>query len=351
MGNARIVRFGTSLSDWHILTDSLVESLPTPDFVRREIRSAKRTVIKTCQHCGAVNGEPADTCCFCDSRLGATVKSSPSSHASPAQTQGNLALEPAWKREVASRVRAYRARRLGVVTASTQPALPFDFEPFSQVRESDPCPVSALPFTHTLRASQGALQTERFEIAIPNRDLDFSDPGLRTGDSRHARAGHAFGTAMEPVAPLLLRCRAGTIDSLFLLIGFGGVLALFWGLGGRITFAKADVLVLAAVLGLFYAQYFALFTIFGGTTPGMMILGLRVASLDGGVPTSQHMVWRGFGYLVSAGTCLLGFLWALWDGDHLCWHDRMSRSYITSVQSVTSSSGPGDPPDRVGPDA
>jgi len=39
---------------------------------------------------------------------------------------------------------------------------------------------------------------------------------------------------------------------------------------------------------------------------------------------------RAAGYLLSAGTLFLGFLWALWDEDGLTWHDRLSRTYLTA---------------------
>jgi len=90
------------------------------------------------------------------------------------------------------------------------------------------------------------------------------------------------------------------------------MLTLFWTLGGRIGFNKLDIVVTGATLACFTRNISRLFTIFGGCTPGMMLCRLRVMSFDGGVPTSRQMAWRSFGYLVSAGTCFLGFLWALW---------------------------------------
>jgi uncharacterized RDD family membrane protein YckC len=93
--------------------------------------------------------------------------------------------------------------------------------------------------------------------------------------------------------------------------------------------------VAGATFALFYAQYFALFTVFGGSTPGMMLRGLRVVSFDGGIPTSRQMVWRSFGYLISAGMCFLGFVWALWDEDQLCWQDRISQTYLTPIEEIT----------------
>jgi uncharacterized RDD family membrane protein YckC len=150
------------------------------------------------------------------------------------------------------------------------------------------------------------------------------------------------GAALMLVAPLALRRRAAALDALFLLLSFTGVLGLFWALGGRFSFDRFDIAVIAAAFCLFYAQYFAVFTIFGGSTPGMNVEHLRVVSYEGLVPRSKQMVWRSFGYLISAGTCLMGFLWAVWDDDHLCWHDRMSQTYLTVAKTVTPDAAQGE---------
>ena len=74
---------------------------------------------------------------------------------------------------------------------------------------------------------------------------------------------------------------AGVLDAALILFAYGSFLVLFSVLGGRLEASKLDVAVLVATLGLFYAQYFALFTLFGGATPGMMWRGLRLATFDG----------------------------------------------------------------------
>jgi uncharacterized RDD family membrane protein YckC len=137
------------------------------------------------------------------------------------------------------------------------------------------------------------------------------------------------------VASLPERRRAAIVDVGLLIFSYGGMLALFTVLGGHIAFDKLDLAVVGATFGLFYAQYFALFTIFGGSTPGMMLRGLRVITFDGGIPASRQMAWRSFGYLISAGTCFLGFAWALWDDDQLCWQDRISQTYLTPIEQIT----------------
>jgi uncharacterized RDD family membrane protein YckC len=90
----------------------------------------------------------------------------------------------------------------------------------------------------------------------------------------------------------------------------------------------ATAVCLTAVF-LIYAQYFLLFTIFAGATPGMLLRGLQVVCFDGSRPETVELVWRGFGYLLSAAAGTLGFLWSAWDDDGLTWHDRISQTYIT----------------------
>ena len=63
---------------------------------------------------------------------------------------------------------------------------------------------------------------------------------------------------------------------------------------------------------------------------------LRVISFDGGMPTSRQMIWRSLGYLLSTGLCFLGFLCAVWDEDHLCWHDRISQTYVTPIEQIAN---------------
>lgn len=94
--------------------------------------------------------------------------------------------------------------------------------------------------------------------------------------------------------------------------------------------SKLNAAVYAASFAIVYLQYFALFTVFGGTTPGMMIRGLRVVDFSGEEPTPKQLLLRAAGYMLSAGTFFLGFLWVQWDEDELTWHDRISRTYLSS---------------------
>src|SRR5262249_33404824 len=102
--------------------------------------------------------------------------------------------------------------------------------------------------------------------------------------------------------------------------------------GGQFTLSKLSAAVYAVTFAIVYLQYFALFTIFGGTTPGMMFRGLQIASFSGDSPSPRQMLLRSLGYILSAGTFFLGFFWAWWDEDALTWHDHLSRTYLSARQ-------------------
>jgi uncharacterized RDD family membrane protein YckC len=141
-------------------------------------------------------------------------------------------------------------------------------------------------------------------------------------------------TGLYPVASIDERRIAGLIDTACLLFAYGGFLTLFGSLGGQFTFSKLSAVMCVATFVIVYLQYFALFTVFGGTTPGMMLRGLQVVSFSGEPPTPRQMLWRSAGYMLSAGTFFMGFLWAMWDEDALTWHDRLSRTYLCPAPTL-----------------
>ena len=139
---------------------------------------------------------------------------------------------------------------------------------------------------------------------------------------------------LYPVAPLEERRLSAIVDGFCLLFACGGFLTLFGSLGGQFTFSKLSAAVYSIAFAIVYIQYFCLFTIFGGTTPGMMLRGLRVVDFSGEAPTPRQLLLRATGYLLSAGTFFLGFLWAMWDEDELTWHDRLSHTYLSSAETL-----------------
>lgn len=276
-------------------------------------------VIHTCSKCGAILFEDTSRCSFCDAPL--TEAARPDEFAAVAAND----VEPDWRLEVAQRLELYRARRRRYMPDETQSPLPFR-EESAPSHEDEYFVVDVdeeldLP-PRPARKSAPPRAPERVEISIFQPEFDFS----ASGDARaHPQ------TALIAVADLPARRNAALLDGVFLTLAYVGFLGLFRSLGGHFAFERVDAVVYLATFALFYALYFAIFTIFGGATPGMQLRGLYVVRLDGHLAESRQLLWRGFAYLLSAGALMLGFLWALWDEDHFTWHDRISHTYVTAA--------------------
>ena len=162
-------------------------------------------------------------------------------------------------------------------------------------------------------------------------EIDVSvSPNAQREDADAEESSNVKHFGLYPVASLEDRRIAAVIDLACLLFAYGGFMALFSSLGGQFSATKLNAVVYVATFAVVYLQYFALFTIFGGTTPGMMFRGLQVASFSGATPSPRQYLWRSIGYVLSAAAVFAGFAWSWWDEDHLTWHDRISRTYLSS---------------------
>jgi len=304
-------------------------------------------VNKTCSQCGAILPSGVRVCSFCDSHL----PDAASSAAPPArQTRGNPALEQladtVLRGELANRVASYRARRRKNSPADGQPELPFEqlatAPPVlpsldSAVAVAEP-PARNDDFSFTIAIGRTANRSAADEaqmfidVSIPPASGATPDS---SPDSAQTTASQSSG--LYPVASMDERRLSGLIDAACLLFACGGFLALFGSLGGHFAFSKLTAAVYAASFAIVYLQYFALFTVFGGTTPGMMLRGLRVVDFSGEEPSPRQFLLRAAGYMLSAGTFFLGFLWSQWDEDELTWHDRISGTYLSSASTIADS--------------
>ena len=290
-----------------------------------------------CSQCGSVLASGEHVCTFCDStRLLRHSEDSSS-------TRGNLALNPSarkeWRGELNQRLQAYRAGRRKPSSNEAQSALPFDHHALDasgnttvEVEErADEKVAPADDFAFTIAIGRLARQPEP---ADPRLLIDVSVPPQSEALAPEALPEPAprVQNGLFPVASLDERRRALLIDAGCLAFAYGGFLALFGSLGGHFTLSKLSATVCFFTFAFVYLQYFGLFTIFGGSTPGMMVAGLQVASFTSDVPTPRQYLLRAAGYVLSAGTCFLGFLWVLWDEDGLTWHDRLSQTYLAPIE-------------------
>ncbi len=74
--------------------------------------------------------------------------------------------------------------------------------------------------------------------------------------------------------------------------------------------------------------YMTLSYVLGNGTPGMRYAGLSLCTFDGQSPTREQRCVRLVALLLSVLPAGLGVLWAIFDEDHLSWHDRLSATYL-----------------------
>jgi uncharacterized RDD family membrane protein YckC len=195
----------------------------------------------------------------------------------------------------------------------------------SSVGVAEPPATADEDFAFTIAIGRNAATREDARMVIDVSLPPAAEQAFEQTSSRDARTEQ---TGLYPVASIDERRIAGLIDTGCLLFAYGAFLTLFGSLGGQFTFSKLSAAVCVATFVIVYLQYFALFTVFGGTTPGMMLRGLHVVSFSGESPAPRQMLWRSVGYMLSAGSFFMGFLWAMWDEDALTWHDRLSHTYL-----------------------
>jgi uncharacterized RDD family membrane protein YckC len=249
----------------------------------------------------------------------------------------NDSTPPEWRGELDQRLQAYRAKRRKSAPKEGQTRLPFEEHHgvaaqsvAVQIDEAENQPgTKSVDFAFTIAIGRPPRRQEPDE---PRLLIDVSVPpqSEEVPPQVVPEPVNTVESSMYPAAALSERRAAALIDIACLAFAYGGFLALFGSLGGQFTFSKLSAAICFFTFAFVYLQYFGLFTIFGGTTPGMMIRGLQVASFSGDIPTPRQYLLRAAGYVLSAGTLFLGFLWALWDEDSLTWHDRLSRTYLTA---------------------
>jgi len=103
---------------------------------------------------------------------------------------------------------------------------------------------------------------------------------------------------------------------------------IFWKLTG-IRPPRFQIIGLAAGLfGLFWAAYQYLLLVYCGTTPGLLLAHLELARFDGSPASRRLRRWRVLASFLSAASLGMGYVWVFLDEDSLCWHDRITHTYL-----------------------
>jgi len=280
------------------------------------------------------------------------------------ETLGKEAQTDSWRDEVQAKISHYRARKR--VRPPRYPSLQLKFEAsesWVNPRPAEPESSGAEASTITSHAVPPA-QTQAAPYEETAKILEFPRPLVPPPPPRDQLAEPVFdrprilevqdvlppppamgGILIEPSeaeaaqrqaglelplrgAPMSRRIVASAIDGLINGVAFALFAYTFWRITGQALPWKQLLLVSAGVFGSFWAGYQYLLLVYSGTTPGMTLAKLRLSRFDGlGVPQGVRR-WRVLASLLSGLSLALGYVWCFFDEDELCWHDRITHTYM-----------------------
>lgn len=274
--------------------------------------------------------------------------------------------EEQWRAEVSSRVQRYR-RRKGTDTAA---CLSLDFEPSlaaEPVGEVEPRPLT-----------RGYVEVERRSVPVASKADPFYRRRLEAGESTKViefpkpveelaepvldkprileaplpeqlelteapppLAITLDPTPEEPPAPLTqiqlpiqvaaipARATAAALDGVLVLVAFAIFALIVRGMVDTLPHGKAAVGLGFVALAVFWSVFQYLFLVYGRVTPGMQFARLELQPFQGDEVTLAQRRARALALVLSCASIGLGFAWSMVDEDALCWHDRISRTYLT----------------------
>jgi uncharacterized RDD family membrane protein YckC len=273
-----------------------------------------------------------------------------------------------WRQEVAARVNSYRSRRHS--RGPRYPSLKLAFDPVEPSWNTHSAELSAPPtasrqpvtmqstapapeMTQTVAAEEPTARIIEFPRSAntPPRLLDeLADPVLDR--PRILEAPELVppppamgGILMDPVeaaaderrpgfemplqsAPMARRLAAVAVDSLLVLSAFAAFAYIFFRITRVIPPLQQAAETVIGLIGLFWAAYQYLLLVHAGTTPGLRLAKLQLSRFDGGPVPRRTRRWRVLVSVLSGLSLGLGYAWCFLDEDELCWHDRITRTYM-----------------------
>jgi uncharacterized RDD family membrane protein YckC len=136
-------------------------------------------------------------------------------------------------------------------------------------------------------------------------------------------------------APVEQRLGAAAIDGVVVVLAVITFGAIYYQLA-HVQPPRLQLIGLGAgLVALFWAAYQYLLMVYSGTTPGMQAMKLQLLRFDGTMTSRRLRRGRVLCSWLSAISLGMGYLWQFLDEDALCWHERMTKTYLASTRSTT----------------
>jgi uncharacterized RDD family membrane protein YckC len=212
-------------------------------------------------------------------------------------------------------------------------------EPQLSIFEVDPASVSThvdAVEQHTEAGTWSRPEWADMKLEAPKPQEPAAVPVVRAAE--HGVPAAERGVDAQPAkavelqaAPMNLRILAAVVDFGMVSIGFLMV-ALLVAVKAAVlpTLREAEIdggLVFAAIAFAYLAISYTL----ARATPGMKYALISLRTFDGQTPTREQRCRRLGGLVLSMLPVGLGAVWAIFDEEHLSWHDRLSGTYLRRV--------------------
>ncbi|HEY1660251.1 MAG TPA: RDD family protein [Candidatus Sulfotelmatobacter sp.] len=141
-------------------------------------------------------------------------------------------------------------------------------------------------------------------------------------------------------APLEHRIFAAVIDSVIIVSACTLFAFIFWKLTAIEPPPIQIAGVFAGLLASFWSAYQYLLVVYAGTTPGLLLARLELCRFNGTPAKRGLRRWRVLASFLSAASLGMGYLWVFLDEDSLCWHDRITHTYLAASTGNSRQSSP-----------
>jgi uncharacterized RDD family membrane protein YckC len=129
-------------------------------------------------------------------------------------------------------------------------------------------------------------------------------------------------------ASLPRRALASAIDALIVTVASALFGFIFWKVAA-VRPPLIQVLGLATgIPWLLWMVYQYLLIVYAAGTPGLRAAGLELARFDGTSTNRRLRRWRVLAACLSGVSLGMGYAWVFLDEDALCWHDRITHTYL-----------------------
>ena len=284
-----------------------------------------------CPKCQCEEISAAGMCLWCGYQVIAPAdepESSPVETHDSSATAAETATEelPEWRQQLSQRLLSLKQQREVSGAVRDESEIP--------AHADSAAPVSARPF------EPDQSQADAKSVVSPSSEKIIDD--ITSGQAREveppfrAAAGNAkspaFSDYNEGPMILLSRTLAGLVDLFIIGISTGALIVAADIFSGIEVLGFASIVNFSLLFLLIYFTYSLFFFRASSQTIGMMMTNLRLVTGKGTErPRVGRILLRSFGFLISLCCFGIGLLWALFDQDHRCFHDRLTSTRVVRV--------------------